>query len=135
MLRLPTAPIALAGVALAASAYGDPPLPQLPPPQPQRTAARAPAPKRAQTQGPIAYSRLWHPSVRASYEHNLPRLPEARYDSAGLGASNAIQVSEAHTLTVSADAYLTAIGLGPEKTSPNIQQQRALLLSVANGLV
>ncbi|HZY49024.1 MAG TPA: hypothetical protein VFE64_04525 [Devosia sp.] len=33
------------------------------------------------------------------------------------------------------DAYLTAIGLGPEKTSPNIQQQRALLLSVANGLV
>ena len=30
---------------------------------------------------------------------------------------------------------LTAIGLGPEKTSPNIQQQRALLLSVANGLV
>lgn len=31
--------------------------------------------------------------------------------------------------------YLKAIGLGPDKTSPNIEQQRALLLSLANGLV
>lgn len=59
-MRMRTAPLALAGIAVAASAYADPPLPQLPPPQQQRTAARAPAPKRQQTQGPIAYSRLWH---------------------------------------------------------------------------
>lgn len=31
--------------------------------------------------------------------------------------------------------YLTAIGLGPDKSGPNIDQQRALLLSLANGLV
>lgn len=31
--------------------------------------------------------------------------------------------------------YLAAIGLGPERTGPNIEQQRALLLSLANGLV
>jgi hypothetical protein len=34
-----------------------------------------------------------------------------------------------------AEPYLTAIGLGPDKTGPNIDQQRALLLSLANGLV
>jgi len=34
-----------------------------------------------------------------------------------------------------AEAYLTAIGLGADKTGPNIEQQRALLLSLANGLV
>jgi hypothetical protein len=33
------------------------------------------------------------------------------------------------------DAYLTAIGIGADKTGPNIEQQRALLLSLANGLV
>lgn len=33
------------------------------------------------------------------------------------------------------DAYLTAVGIGPDKTGPNIEQQRALLLSLANGLV
>lgn len=33
------------------------------------------------------------------------------------------------------DAYLTAIGLGADKAGPNIEQQRALLLSLANGLV
>jgi uncharacterized protein YcbK (DUF882 family) len=53
----------VAGLAIAPPSYGDPPgqapLPQLPPPTP-RTAARAPAPKRAQTQGPVAYARLWH---------------------------------------------------------------------------
>lgn len=32
-------------------------------------------------------------------------------------------------------AYLGAIGLGMDKTGPNIEQQRALLLSLANGLV
>lgn len=34
-----------------------------------------------------------------------------------------------------AEAYLTAIGLGSDKTGPNLQQQRALLLSLANGIV
>ena len=33
------------------------------------------------------------------------------------------------------EAYLTAIGIGSDKTAPNIEQQRALLLSLANGLV
>ena len=32
-------------------------------------------------------------------------------------------------------AYLAAIGLGPDKTGPAIDQQRALALSLANGLV
>jgi hypothetical protein len=34
-----------------------------------------------------------------------------------------------------AQPYLTAIGLGPDKTGENIDQQRALALSLANGLV
>lgn len=33
------------------------------------------------------------------------------------------------------EAYLTAVGIGPDKNGPNIDQQRALLLSLANGLV
>jgi hypothetical protein len=31
--------------------------------------------------------------------------------------------------------YLTAIGLGSDNTAPNVQEQRALALSIANGLV
>ncbi len=31
--------------------------------------------------------------------------------------------------------YLSAVGLGPDKTGPQADQQRALLLSLANGLV
>lgn len=31
--------------------------------------------------------------------------------------------------------YLTAIGLGPDNTAANIQEQRALALSIANGIV
>ncbi len=64
MLRMRTAALTVAGLALAASAYADPPpasgsgLPPLPPPQ--SAAARAPAPNRAKTTGPIAYSRIWH---------------------------------------------------------------------------
>lgn len=34
-----------------------------------------------------------------------------------------------------AQPYLNAIGLGPDKTGENIEQQRALALSFANGLV
>jgi hypothetical protein len=34
-----------------------------------------------------------------------------------------------------AQPYLTAIGLGPDRTGENIDQQRALALSLANGLV
>lgn len=33
------------------------------------------------------------------------------------------------------ETYLTAVGIGPDKSGPNIDQQRALLLSLANGLV
>jgi hypothetical protein len=33
------------------------------------------------------------------------------------------------------ETYLTAIGLGADRTGPNLEQQRALLLSLANGIV
>jgi uncharacterized protein YcbK (DUF882 family) len=49
----------VATLAVATSAHGDPTTTALPPLPPPRTAARAPAPKRAQA-APVAYSKVWH---------------------------------------------------------------------------